>query len=514
MSDAPTQRYQTLPDIIARQAVLCPDATAVHWQGDDTTYRALKTRIDTAAGHLLAIANPGDRIAVLSWNSATFVELLYAIPAAGMILVPLNARLAAAEWQYQLQHSGASVLLAQTGFLPALDGIAYPDSLHSVRAIKADCIDWPRHNAAASLPAVHPQDPAWLLYTSGSTGKPKGAVLSHQSIIAGLDSAMLGRPVLPQDKYYYPFPLFHVAAHNVLLQHAFGANVMIAAAFNPKDTLRALREEGVTTLSLAPTMLAMLLDDPAFTPDALANVRAIGYGASAMPLTLLTRLQSLSNVGLCQSYGMTELCGSVAFLSVADHQRAAATEPALLQSVGVPLPTASLKIVDNHGALCAQGEAGEIVVKAAQCFSYYWQNAQATNDTLVDGWLHTGDIGRLDERGYLFIVDRKKDMIISGGENIASREVEEVLRQHPAVRECAVIGLPDAKWGERVAAVVTLATDAQDSVIEDSALEAHCRHLLAGYKIPRTWIRTDSMPVNAGGKIDKPGLRARYAGVS
>lgn len=487
---------------------------AIHWQGKDTDYATLQARV-TAAARLLAQRNaPGDRIALLAWNCAAFVELLYAVPAAGLILVPLNARLAPAEWAYQLQNCGAKVLIAQDSFLQAINTMSdLPDGFDvcSLERDYSNAIDEATRDEAAEPPNLQPPatisagDAAWLLYTSGSTGKPKGAVLSHRAIIAGLQSARLGRPVQPADKYYYPFPLFHVAAHNVILQHAFGAQVILAAAFNASDTLHACRELGVTTMSLAPTMIAMLMDEPSFEPEDLAGVRTIGYGASAMPLTLLQKLQSESSVGLCQSFGMTELCGSVAFLTVEDHRSAARSDPQLLQSVGKPLATAVIKIASESGKLCPPGEPGEILVNAAQCFSYYWGNPQATQSTIVDGWLHTGDIGKFDERGYLYIVDRKKDMIISGGENVASREVEEVLRAHPSVKDCAVIGLPDARWGERVTAVISLHDD-----IDEGSLNTHCRNALAGYKVPKRWIRVDSLPTNAGGKIDKPLLRNRY----
>jgi acyl-CoA synthetase (AMP-forming)/AMP-acid ligase II len=203
---------------------------------------------------------------------------------------------------------------------------------------------------------------------------------------------------------------------------------------------------------------------------------------------------------------MTELSGSVAFLTVADHQRAARDQPQLLQSVGRPLSTAQIRLVDDAGRPCEAGAAGEILVQAAQCMDGYWCDGAATEQALAGGWLHTGDIGRFDEEGYLYIVDRKKDMIISGGENIASRDVEEVLRHHPAVADCAVIGLPDAKWGESACAVLRLRSD-----VSDAALSGHCRNLLAAYKTPRRWIRVDELPLNAAGKVDKPLLRRLYS---
>jgi acyl-CoA synthetase (AMP-forming)/AMP-acid ligase II len=478
---------------------------ALWWQGTPIDYASLQRNVLAAAMRLAAAGTVGDRIAVLSWNSPEFVQLLYAVPAAGRILVPLNARLAPAELIYQLQSAGATTLFGDPGLLKSL--LAHADFPPGIRiiALGDDYEDWLANARSADLPTTSGEYPVWILFTSGSTGRPKGAVLSHRSLLAGLRSAALARPVKASDKYYYPFPLFHVAAHNVLLQHQYGAAVVLARSFDAADTLRTCRELQVNAMSLAPTMIAMLLDHPDFTPADLRCVRTIGYGASAMPQTLLKRLQAVTDIGLCQSYGMTELSGSVAFLTEVDHRTAAGDRPGLLSSVGRPLPTAQLKLIDDEGRPCPVGAAGEILVQAAQCMERYWNDDAATAQAVVDGWLHTGDIGRFDDEGYLYIVDRKKDMIISGGENIASREIEEVLRRHASVLDCAVIGLPDAKWGESPCAVLVLRDE-----VGDRELSEHCRTLLAAYKTPRRWIRVEQLPLNAAGKTDKPLLRHRF----
>lgn len=494
-----------LHHIIERQAAEQPNAVALWWRGTALTYADLQRNISRACARLAASGTPGERVAILAWNCPEYLELMYAVPAAGHILVPLNARLAPAELTWQLRAAGVTLLFGDPALLaPIVAHRDFPDDIHTV-ALTEDYGAWCESGPIAAPPAVAPGDAVWILFTSGSTGRPKGAVLSHQSFMAGLRSAALARPVDASDRYYYPFPLFHVAAHNVLLQHLHGAAVVLARAFDATDTLAACRELGVNTLSLAPTMIAMLLDHPAFTPADLRAVRSIGYGASAMPLLLLQRLLSETNVGLCQSYGMTELSGSVAFLTAEDHRQAARDRPHLLSSVGRPLPTASIRIIDDAGATCPTGECGEIVVQAQQCMLGYWEDVEATALALGDGWLHTGDIGRFDEAGYLFIVDRKKDMIISGGENIASREIEEVLRRHPQVADCAVIGVPDNTWGECACAVVKL-----KQAVSDQVLAAHCREHLAGYKTPRQWVRVDALPLNAAGKTDKPLLRRLY----
>ncbi len=494
-----------LPDILARQARLRPDATALWWQHKPVSYGELQQRVERLAERLAASGTAGDRVAVLAWNCPEFIALIYAVPAAGKILVPLNARLAPAEIDWQLQHAGASILFADAGLLAALRDFGAPGDHVAVVELGDACEHWLAQGARAAPPAVQPQDPAWILYTSGSTGRPKGAVLTHRSFMAGLASAALARPVQPEDRYFYPFPLFHVAAHNVLLQHLYGAAVVLTPAFDAGDTLAACRRLGVTSMSLAPTMIAMLLEHPDFQASDLASVRSIGYGASAMPALLLDRLLAETDLGLCQSYGMTELSGSVAFLTADDHRAAAAGQPALLGSVGRVLPTAEVRIAGDDGEPLPREAEGEILVRAEQCMAGYWQDAAATETALGNGWLHTGDIGRFDADGYLYIVDRKKDMIISGGENIASREVEEVLRKHPAVKDCAVIGLADTNWGERVCAVLVMR-----HAVTDEALAEHCRAWLAGYKTPRRWLRCEALPLNAAGKVDKPALRERY----
>jgi acyl-CoA synthetase (AMP-forming)/AMP-acid ligase II len=494
-----------LQQLIAQQAASNPSGVALWWEGVAIDYASLQRNVLAAAGRLAADGTVGERIALLSWNCPEFVELLYGVPAAGRILVPLNARLAAAELIYQLQSSGATTLFGDRNLLqPLLAHADFPSPMRII-VLGDDYITWREKSHTAALPGSQPEDPVWILYTSGSTGRPKGAVLSHRSFLAALRSAALARPVNASDKYYYPFPLFHVAAHNVLLQHQYGAAVVLARSFDAATTLKACRELQVTTMSLAPTMIALLLDHPEFRPADLRSVRTIGYGASAMPRTLLQRLLAETDVGLCQSYGMTELSGSVAFLTTDDHRMAVADRPELLNSVGRPLPTARIKLIDDEGHPCPVGAAGEILVQAAQCMERYWNDDAATAQAVVDGWLHTGDIGRFDDEGYLTIVDRKKDMIISGGENIASREIEEVLRRHASVSDCAVIGLPDAKWGERPCAVLRLRND-----ISDRELSDHCRDFLAGYKTPRRWIRVDELPLNAAGKVDKPLLRNIY----
>jgi acyl-CoA synthetase (AMP-forming)/AMP-acid ligase II len=492
-------RLHQLP---AAQATRDPEAVALWWQGQAISYGTLQERVQRLAARLRAETQPGDRVGILAWNCPHFIELIYATSRAGLILVPLNARLAPAELNYQLHHAGVGLLFADPALLEAVR--AHPDWPREIVPVPLDdqFVEWLAREASAEAPDGPGQDSAWIIYTSGTTGRPKGAVLTHASLLAGLRSAALGRPVREGDRYYYPFPLFHVAAHNVLLQHQHGAAVVLARSFDPGQTLRDCRALGITTLSLAPTMIAMLLDHPDFDSAALNSVRTIGYGASHMPADLTRRLLAVSDVGLCQSYGMTELSGSVAFLTPEDHRRGCAS-PELLRSVGRPLSTAEIRLDTSTGT---QDDCGEILVRSAQCMPGYWNDPAASAAALEEGWLHTGDVGRFDDDGYLYVIDRKKDMIITGGENVASREVEEVLREHPSVDDCAVIGLPDPRWGEMVCAVVVLRGETPDD-----SLDAHCRQSLAGYKTPTRWERVTGLPLNAAGKVDKRSLREALA---
>ncbi|MEM1112160.1 MAG: AMP-binding protein [Pseudomonadota bacterium] len=501
-----------LHDLVYRQAELRPGAPALWWQGRYTSYRDLSALIEGLACGIAARTKPGARVAVLSWNSNIYQALLYAVPAAGRIIVPLNARLAAPELMHQLHHAGVDLLLAQSALAGPL--LARQDLPHGLE-ILCDEDGWPSLLIQGELPgeriAMTADTPAWLLYTSGSTGRPKGAVLTHSSLLAGLDSGAQGRPVMPDDRFLYPFPLFHVAAHNTLLQHRYGACVMLLPGFDALEVIRCCLELGITTLSAAPTMLGMLLDHPDFDKRVLADLRAIGYGASSMPLSLLERLMAVTEADLSQGYGMTELSGSIAFLGADDHRRARIERPDILQSVGKPVRGVAVRLAGEAGGEVAVGESGEILVKARQCLQAYWQQPEATRAAFSEGWFATGDIGRFDDDGYLFIVDRKKDMIVSGGENIASKEVEEVLRLHPAVRDAAVIGVDDPQWGESLCALI-VRHDREEGGPKGADLIAHCRAYLAGYKIPRRYETLDALPLNANGKVDKPLLRRRYNG--
>jgi acyl-CoA synthetase (AMP-forming)/AMP-acid ligase II len=494
-----------LHDLPRARAEYAPDSWAL--LGDTRlTYGELAKQVDTLAHYLAEQYSPGSRVGVLAWNSNDYLILIYACSAAGLVLVPLNTRLVVAEWRYQLQSTRPSLLVYGAEFEQQSRDLAAVFEIEHTQI--GTLIECRAKVSGKALPSVTPDSPVWILHTSGSTGKPKGAMLTHQSFLAGLESAVQGRPVLDTDVYLYPFPLFHVSAHNVFLQHRHGAAVWLLPGFDADRVLSLCEQGQVSTLSLAPTMIAMLLDHPNHTPAKLAGVRAIGYGASAMPLPLMQTLLSTLDIELSQSYGMTELSGSISFLTPEDH-RAGLTDPSIMRSVGRPVKGVEVTIRNDQGDALPPGSTGEVCVKAEQCMQGYWERLEDTESAIGAGYLRTGDLGVFDDRGYLTLVDRKKDMIISGGENVASREVEDVLAAHVSVKQVAVVGLPHERWGEVVCACLVLS-----QAIEAEELDVFCRAQLAAFKCPKRYVTLESFPLNASGKIDKPALRQALLGQS
>ena len=494
-----------LHQIIEQQCADNPAAHALYWQNQTISYAEFAALIERIVSAIIANTQAGERIGVLALNCPAYVALMYAVPKAGRILVPLNTRLAREAHQQQIAELDINLLIGDSELIHTLK---LPNAIRCISFNDAfeGWLNQHKDIPPVANQSIDTNSVAWLLFTSGTTGLPKAACLTHRSLLAGLESANAGRPVLANDKYLYPFPLFHISAHNVLHQHMHGAAVALLPAFNAADVLSSCARQGITTMSLAPTMIAMLLDHPEFDASKLSTVRTIGYGASAISAALLARVLSETDCGLSQGYGMTELSGTAAFLDADAHRMAARERTELLNTVGKVVPGVELTIVDSKGNAVANGKAGEIIIRGPQVITAYWNNPAASTGTIVDGWLYTGDIGILDDQGYLSIVDRKKDIIISGGENIASREVENVLCQFPGVRQAAVVGIPDAKWGEIVCALIEVDTEVD---IEAPALIAFCKQQLAGYKAPKR-IQFGVLPVNASGKLDKNQIRAAF----
>jgi acyl-CoA synthetase (AMP-forming)/AMP-acid ligase II len=503
-----------LRDIVRLQAQKQPDDPALVYRDEVLTYGQLLDRLDRLALALAGLAEPGDRVAILSENRPEFVECYYGVPAAGMGLTFLNYRLHPREMISIVGDAGATVVITEAEHLdtsrriraeiPAVRHVVVAGGGHGPDELAYDRL---LEGAPAGEPPPAGEDAlAWLIYTSGTTGTPKGAMLSHRNLVTAALNSAVAWDHEPGTVNLFPWPLCHVAGYGILVSHLLGDPVVLMRAYDPAEFLSLVDRHGATRTSMAPTMLNLLLDHPALEHHSLSTLRTIGYGAAAMPAEVLRRAMArLPAVSFMTGFGMTELGGNVMLLSEDDHRRALAEEESLLTSVGRQMPLATVRVVDDDGRDVPVGEVGELVVQGEQVTMGYWGNEEATAEAFSGGWFRSGDLARWDAGGNLYIVDRKKDMIITGGENVYSREVEEVLYQHPAVAEAAVVGVPDERWGENVVAVIQRREGAE---VDGDELIAHCREHLAGYKKPKRVVFVDELPRNTAGKILKRSLRS------
>lgn len=489
-----------LHELISAAAAAAPQRRAVVTDdGTTATFAEFDRQIRGVAGWVAARTAPGDRVAVVADNSAAYAQLYYALPRSGRVLTLINQRLSPAEQAGQLVTAAPSLLLGDERYLSALAGTGAPVE----QAIAFEDERW-RTASAADLPCpevTNPDDPAWLLFTSGSTGVPKAVVHSHRSILTAVWGSVEGRSVPPGGVYLLPFPMCHIAGYNMLVQHAVAATVVLCAQFRPEGFAQLVRTHAVTSCSLAPTMLHALLGHLTRTGTDLPTLTAIAYGSAAMPLDLLRRAIEMLGVDFHQGYGMTETGGNITFLGPDDHRAGATDRPELLTSAGYPHRDVEIGIAAPSGDLLPPGQVGEIVVRGAQVTPGYWPGGVSTDN----GWLHTGDMGRTDPDGRLFVVDRLKDIIVTGGENVSSREVEDVLSGHPAVDQVAVVAVPDDYWGEAVCAVVVPVPGHRPTAEE---LVDHVRTEIAGFKRPRIVLFTEALPLTGNGKVAKDRVRA------
>ncbi|MER6809704.1 AMP-binding protein [Spirillospora sp. NPDC000708] len=502
-----------ISDIVEYAARKHPDRTALRFEDRAIGYAELRDRVRRAANALRTLAEPGDRIAVLSGNRPEYVDLYYAVPAAGMALTFLNHRLHPSEITALVEHAQASVLIVSGEYLDAMT-----EHRHEMPGVKVVVgLDGGGDRGYADLvagaDATEPPRPdedsiAWLVYTSGTTGAPKGVMLSHRNLITGVISSASQWEIPDESVFLFCFPLCHVGGYAVLVNHLRSATVGIVRSYDNETFLRLVADWKVTQTGLAPTMIAFLLGHPGIEDHDLGTLEAIGYGASAIPAEVLRRGMDVLGCDFYQGFGMSELGGNILYFGTAEHRRAAAGETHLLAAAGRVMDLADIRIVDPEFTDVPPGEPGEMVVRCDQVMRGYWREPELTAEAFRDGWFRTGDVVRRDAEGMVYIVDRIKDMIITGGENVASREVEQVLYRHPDVADAAVFGVPDPRWGEAVCAAVVLrpgASAAPGDVI------AFAREHLGGYKVPRRVEVVDELPRNVAGKVLKRDLRARYA---
>jgi acyl-CoA synthetase (AMP-forming)/AMP-acid ligase II len=519
---------QILADTAARapQRIALVDADATIPGGRETlTYADLWQRARAFAGGLAARGlKPGDRVALLLPNSREYAEAFLGIATAGLVAVPMNIRLLESELLHMLRDSGARLLIAQDTLFAGREALVGVTEL-GVAVMRASgppaAPKFPYEDIARTPGAAAPAKPvdraasdlASLMYTSGTTGLPKGVMLPHGSWIAVSDTTRLLLEYGDGEVTLHAAPLTHGAGFLLLPTLASGGVNLVVSKFEPARILKLMREERVTNSFLVPSMIQMLLDTP--DPDAgkpapgkgsHPDLKTIYYAGSPIdPGTLTGALERFGTSVLVQSFGQMESPMFFTLMDRRDHGRIADGSAAhLIRSAGRAIPGVKVRIVDDDGRDLPQGEAGEIAVQAPQTMLGYWNRPEATAESIRAGWLHTGDVGRFDANGYLYIVDRKKDMIISGGSNVYAREVEEALLAFKGIKEAAVIGLPHPKWGEQVTAVLV---SESGEPLDEGALFDFCRANLPDYRRPKRFFCVPALPRNAYGKVLKRDLR-------
>ena len=493
-----------------------PEKICVVHEETQLTFRQMEERAGRLAGALLEMGvQPGDRVAIFQTNCFQFCEMLYAIGMVGGIFVNLNFRLRENEVSYILTNCEPKVLILGERYVELINAIQ--DSLPTIQhfvvigkpgsAMKDyDALLASRNEAPPTIASVDANDTACLIYTSGTTGYPKGAMLTHANIKTPLED----RYTFGEGTLLLNVPMYHIAGViSTLLPLYRGDTLIVLPQFDIGVFLDIVAEKKVASTYLVPTMIQGILDHPDFSGKDLSSLKSIGYGASPMPTNLLLRARDLLDAEYTNYFGQTESTGIISVLSPEDHQLEGSKEAIekkahRLTGIGRPIPEGEVRIVDEEDREVPTGEVGEIVVRGKKVMKGYWNKKEATEDTLRGGWLHTGDLAKMDEEGYLYLAGRKKDMIIRGGENIYPVEIENVLHSHPKVLEAAVIGVPDEYWGEIVKAYIILVPGQAASA--DEIIE-FCRERLASYKKPAAVEFVAELPKNAMQKVLKHLLR-------
>jgi fatty-acyl-CoA synthase len=484
--------------------------TAVIFQEKTLTYRQLNEQVNRLANGLLRLGvRVGDRVAVLGRNSDEYVVIYFALAKIGAILVPVNYWYKAGEIDYTLRQSGSAYFLVQDRFAPLAAQAAAPEVRrmpYGAEAAGADTLAALMADSPADEPDIplSEDDPHIILYTSGTTGFPKGAVLSHKNHVVHALAWVIETRVVPDDVGLIVYPLFHTGGPDcILLPHFLvGATVVVMDRADPPDLLEAVQRHGATNLFCVPTVWRRLLAYPELDRYDVRTINRCLGSSDTFPPDLLQRIKRRFDADVYVTYGLTE-AGCILTFSKLTRDGGGK-----IDSVGRPHPFVDVRVVDEQGRDLPAGAVGEVIARGDPIMAGYWEMPDRTAEALKDGWLHSGDLGRFDEDGYLAIVGRSKDMIISGGENIYPVEIEKLLREHEKIRDAAVIGVPDPEWGESVLAVVVPEpgqTPTPEEVID------FVRTRLAGYKKPRYVEIVDALPVTtATGKVQKAVLRERY----
>ena len=495
---------------------------AIHHEDRQITYEAFYGLVEDSARKLAALgAGKGDRVALLMLNSPEYLELYYSTAMAGAVIVPLNTRWHINEIIYTLTDSGSKILFVDERFAPiapqirnAIPGLEQLIFVGPGASCPPDLLDWKTvaiGEAIAAFPEPDENDLFGLFYTSGTTGGPKGAMLTHRNIYSNaIHSLLPPNRLLIEGKWLHAAPMFHLADCGAIPALTLcGTTHCFLCSFDPEATLRAIEHYRITSLVLVPTMINMVVNHPTFDNYDTSSLKRIMYGASPMPLPLLKQASGKFQCEFAQGYGMTEVSPVLTVLAPEDHcfensERAFAP----VKSAGKPVTGVEIRVVDLHDNDVPVGQVGEVIARGPNVMKGYWNRPEVNAEVLRGGWMHTGDLGALDEEGFLYILDRKKDMIKTGSENVYSPEVESVLCAHPAVLEAAVIGVPHETWGETIRAITVMRPDGR---LSEDELIAWCRERLTHFKCPTSVLFTDSLPKGGTGKVQKNILRERFS---
>jgi len=510
-------------DFLSIASAICPERDSIVFEGKRWTYGQMSDRINRLADAMVKLGvAKGDRIGILEVNCSQYIESYFAAAKLGAIFVPLNFRAKAEELAFMIGHAEIRTLFVGSRYLDMINnmlpqlssikevisidpgsGLFYEDLIHSSSPDEPIC-------------EIGDEDITILMYTSGTTGRPKGVPLRHNAFVTYvLENVEPANPEI-EERNLLTVPLYHVAGIQAMLAAIYGGRTLVLMKqFEVKEWMEMVQREQATRAMLVPTMLKRVIDDPDRHRYDLSSLKVITYGAAPMPFEVISKaIRMMPWVRFINAFGQTETASTITTLGPEDHIIEGTEEERekklkrLASSIGKPLPDVEVKIIDQEGKALPVLEAGEILARGPRVMTGYWRDEQKTSRVMTsDGWLRTGDMGWMDEEGYIYLTGRADDMIIRGGENISPEEVEEVLRSHPKVEEAAVIGVPDPEWGQQPRAVVVMKKG--EAATSDEIME-YCRSRLAGFKRPRSVVFVDSLPRNPMGKVPRKKLREEY----
>ena len=511
-------------EFLTISAAIVPDRAAMIFEGKRITYGQLQSRVNRLADAMASLGiQAGDRVAMLQTNCNEYIEAYFAAAKLDAIYVPLNFRARADELAFMVNHTSPKALFVGARYVDVVRQCA-PDitSVQHYIALEEAVHGWRFYDDLLAsgedierFPEDDDEDLSIILFTSGTTEFPKGVMLTHDSFSSYILSTVSPADPDDEERNILTVPLYHIAGVQSVMAAIFGGRTLIIQRqFEADDWMRLVETERASRAMMVPTMLKMLMDHPKFRDHDLSSLQVITYGAAPMPVEIIRRaIVEFPGVYFINAFGQTETAATITMLPPEDHFLVGSEEEIekkirRLGSIGVPLDDVDVAIFDEDGDPVNQGDVGEIAARGARLMKGYWQQDDATTETIRNGWLFTGDLGYMDEDGYIYLAGRARDFIKRGGEMISPEEVEQVLQSHHAVEEAAVIGVPDLDWGERVRAIVVLKDGAAAA---ENDLAEHCRQRLASFKKPESVVFCDQLPRNPMGKVLKRLLREEFS---